>query len=38
MGGSIKALYYAFGENDMYVIVDVPVDATLTALPLAVKD
>jgi uncharacterized protein with GYD domain len=38
MGGSIKALYYAFGENDIYVIVDVPDDATMTALSLAVKD
>ena len=37
MGGSIEALYYAFGENDIYVIVDVPDDATMTALSLAVN-
>jgi uncharacterized protein with GYD domain len=36
MGGSIEALYYAFGENDIYVIVDVPDEATMTALSLAV--
>ena len=37
MGGSIEALYYAFGENDIYDIVDVPDDATMTALSLAVN-
>jgi uncharacterized protein with GYD domain len=36
MGGSIEAFYYAFGDNDIYVIGDVPDHATATALSLAV--
>ncbi|MDA1348723.1 MAG: GYD domain-containing protein [Chloroflexi bacterium] len=36
MGGSLEAFYYAFGKNDMYVIADLPDDATATAVSLAV--
>ena len=36
MGGSIEAFYYAFGDNDVYVIAEVPDHATATALSLAV--
>ena len=37
MGVSEEALYYAFGDVDIYAIVDVPDDATITALSLAVN-
>ena len=36
LGGNIEAFYYAYGETDVYVIVDVPDDATATAISLAV--
>jgi uncharacterized protein with GYD domain len=36
MGGNLETFYYAFGENDIYVIVDLPDDATATAVSLAV--
>ena len=36
LGGSIEAFYYAFGESDVYVIADVPDQATAAALSLAV--
>ena len=36
MGGSIEAFYYAFGENDVYVIGDMPDHETAAAISLAV--
>lgn len=32
VGGTLEAFYFAFGENDVYVIVDVPDAAAATAL------
>lgn len=36
MGGSVEAFYYAFGGDDIHLIVDVPDHATMTAISLAV--
>jgi uncharacterized protein with GYD domain len=36
MGGSVEAFYYAFGADDIYVIVDVPDQTTAVAISLAV--
>ncbi len=36
VGGSLESLYYAFGRSDVYIIADLPDDATATALSLAV--
>jgi uncharacterized protein with GYD domain len=36
-GGRIEAFYFAFGENDAYVIVDVPDNATVAAASLAIS-
>ncbi len=36
VGGSLESLYYAFGARDVYIIADLPDDATATALSLAV--
>jgi uncharacterized protein with GYD domain len=38
MGGSVEALYYAFGETDLYIICDLPDDATATAVSLNIAD
>ena len=35
-GGKLEALYYAFGENDFYIIEDLPDNVTMTAGLLAV--
>ena len=37
LGGSIEAFYYAFGDYDVYVIADVPDQATITALSLVIN-
>ena len=37
MGGSLESFYYCFGEDDAYVIVDVPDRVTTLALSLAVN-
>jgi len=34
LGGKVEALYYAFGEVDLYVIVDLPDSASAAAIPL----
>jgi uncharacterized protein with GYD domain len=34
MGGKVEAFYYAFGETDAFVIVDVPDNATMAAAAL----
>lgn len=36
LGGTVDAFYYGFGETDVYVIADLPDDATALALSLAV--
>ena len=35
-GGTLEAFYYAFGDHDLYAIVDVPDNETMAALMLAV--
>ena len=35
-GGNLEVFYYAFGEADAYVIVDLPNDATASAISLTV--
>ncbi len=37
MGGQVESFYYAFGETDAFVIVDVPDAATVIAISLAVN-
>lgn len=34
MGGSIEGVYYAFGETDVYVILDMPDNASMAATAL----
>lgn len=36
-GGKMEAFYYAFGEHDVYVIGEVPDEATLAAFALTVN-
>ena len=36
VGGTVEAMYYALGERDAYLIVDLPDDATATALSIAI--
>lgn len=36
-GGRIEAFYFAFGQNDAYVIVDAPDNATVAAASLAIN-
>ena len=36
MGGSLEAFYYAFGDNDLYMIVDLPDDVSATAASVAI--
>jgi uncharacterized protein with GYD domain len=36
LGGRVEAFYYAFGETDLYVIVEVPDHAAAVATALAV--
>ncbi len=35
-GGTLESLYYAFGGSDLYIIADLPDDATATAVSLSV--
>lgn len=35
VGGSLEAFYFSFGENDFYIIVDLPDSVTTTAVTLA---
>jgi len=37
VGGKMEAYYYAFGEKDLYVIADLPDNATMAALSLIVS-
>lgn len=36
MGGKLEAFYFAFGEDDVYVLVEVPDNVSAAALALAV--
>ena len=36
LGGSVESMYYAFGEIDVYIIADMPDNASMTALALTV--
>ena len=36
VGGTVESLYYAFGDTDVYVIVDVPDNATMASVALTV--
>jgi uncharacterized protein with GYD domain len=36
-GGTLEAFYYAFGETDVYVIVELPDNASAAALALTVN-
>ena len=36
VGGTLEAVYYAFGDDDIYIIADLPDDAAATALSLTV--
>jgi uncharacterized protein with GYD domain len=35
VGGSLDAFYFSYGENDFYIIVDLPNDIATTAITLA---
>ena len=35
VGGSLEAFYFAFGDNDFYIIVNLPDNATATAVTMA---
>ena len=37
LGGSVEAFYFAFGETDAYVVMDLPDAATAAALSLTVS-
>ena len=34
MGGSVESIYYAFGDTDVYVILDMPDNASMAAVAL----
>jgi uncharacterized protein with GYD domain len=34
LGGSVESVYYAFGDTDIYIIVDMPDHASVTAVSL----
>lgn len=36
MGGSLESFYFAFGDNDVYLIVDVPSNADMAAIAMTV--
>ena len=37
VGGSVEAFYFAFGENDLYAIVNAPDNVTVAAASLAIN-
>ncbi len=37
VGGTLEAFYFAFGDNDFYVIVDAPDNVSITAASLVVN-
>ena len=36
MGGSLEIFYYAFGDDDVYIILDMPDEVSATAISLAI--
>jgi uncharacterized protein with GYD domain len=36
-GGELESFYFAFGDNDTYIVVDMPDNATMAAVSLAVS-
>jgi uncharacterized protein with GYD domain len=36
MGGKVESIYYAFGDTDVYVIVDAPDNVTMAALAMGI--
>ena len=36
-GGDLKGLYYAFADDDLYIIADLPTNADLAAVSLAIN-
>ncbi|NIS80852.1 MAG: GYD domain-containing protein [Anaerolineales bacterium] len=38
VGGTLEAYYFAFGDNDFYVIADLPDNVSTTAVSLVVND
>ncbi len=38
MGGSVEGFYYAFGDTDLYIICDLPDDATAAAVSLNIAN
>jgi uncharacterized protein with GYD domain len=36
LGGNVESFYYGFGDDDVYVVVDAPSNAEVTAISLAV--
>lgn len=36
MGGSLESFYFGFGENDVYLIVDMPSNADMAAIAMTV--
>ncbi len=38
MGGSVEGLYYAFGDTDLYIIAELPDDATASAVSLHIAN
>ena len=37
VGGTVEAFYFAFGENDVYVIIDVPNPAAAAAVSMRIR-
>lgn len=37
LGGSLECMYYAYGDDDLFVISDMPDDVTMTALSLGIR-
>ncbi len=38
MGGTVEGFYYGFGDTDLYLIADLPDDATATAVSLNIAN
>lgn len=36
-GGTLESMYFAFGDNDFYVVVDMPDDVSMAATAMAVR-
>jgi len=36
LGGTVESFYYAFGDNDVYTVVDMPDHASMSAAALAI--